>query len=99
MDVVEPSNDVPIRRYVPRVVQRVELDAEGTREKPGSVAQARVLTGMFAGRVPPPESATLADAEAAIARLAPIIVRRPSRRSEIFPSIRRAERTRRKSGR
>jgi len=66
MDVLEPSEEVPIRRYVPREIAHVDLEAEDGREKPGFVQQARVLAAMLAGAPAPAPAATLADAEAAL---------------------------------
>lgn len=66
MDVLEPSDDFPVRRYAPRLASRVVLDEVDAREKPGFVQQARAFAAMLDGQAPPPEAATLADAEAAI---------------------------------
>jgi hypothetical protein len=67
MEVVEPSDACPIRRYVPRPVERVGLEPRDLAEKPGFVAQAEVLRGLLEGRPLPPEAATLHDASAALA--------------------------------
>lgn len=66
MDVLEPSDETPVRRYVPRASQHVDLDPVDIREKPGFVAQAAVFAGMLDGTPPPAGPATLADAEAAL---------------------------------
>ena len=66
MDVVEPSDACPIRRYLPREASRILLDDIDLREKPGFVAQATALSRMIDGDPPPEEAATLSDALAAI---------------------------------
>ena len=66
MDVLEPTDECPIRRYVPKQVERVMLDRIDQVEKPGFVAQAEALKGMIEGRPLPPCAARLADAAAAL---------------------------------
>lgn len=66
MEVFEPSDEIPIRRYVPRAVAHVDLEAEDLVQKPGFLRQASVFRAMIEGASPPPETATLADAEAAL---------------------------------
>jgi predicted dehydrogenase len=67
MEVVEPSPETPIRRYLPRVKERVTLDETDRREKPGFVGQAVGLLALVHGRPAPAEAATLSDAAAAVA--------------------------------
>jgi predicted dehydrogenase len=52
MDVVSPTDDFPIRRYVPKVVERVTLDEIDLREKPGFVGQAEEFAAMMDGHSP-----------------------------------------------
>ena len=66
MEVLPPSDAVPIRRYRPRVVERIGVEEVDHREKPGFVQQALALRRMMEGQPPPPEAATLEDARAAI---------------------------------
>lgn len=66
MEVTEPTEASPIRRYVPRVIERIDLDAIDLIEKPGFVAQAQLLSDSVDGKPTPPEVATLNDACAAI---------------------------------
>ena len=66
MDVLEPSDEVPVRRYVPRVASRVLVDDVDRHEKPGFVQQAKAFAAMLDGHARPREAATLDDAEAAL---------------------------------
>lgn len=65
MDVSEPTDDFPVRRYLPRATEQIFLSEIDRREKPGFVAQAQVLRSMVYGQRPDPRAATLADALAA----------------------------------
>lgn len=67
MDVLEPSDEVPIRRYVPRVKERIDLDDVDRVQKPGFVQQALAFRALFDGTPQPTVAAGLEDAEAAIA--------------------------------
>jgi predicted dehydrogenase len=67
MDVVAPTDEWPIRRYVPRELSRIHLDEIDRTEKPGFVAQARALRMMAEGRPIPSPAATLEDARAVVA--------------------------------
>lgn len=66
MEVLPPSDEYPIRRYVPRQTQRIFLDEIDLREKPGFVAQAYALKEMINGSSVPRDAATLDDAFDAI---------------------------------
>lgn len=66
MDVAEPSNEVPVRRYLPRLKERVMLDEIDGRQKPGFVRQAEAFRALIEGQEPSPIAATLDDATAAI---------------------------------
>lgn len=61
MDVLPPSEEFPIRRYVPRVSKRVTLDEIDVKEKPGFVRQAEEFAAMMEGH-PPVIGATLEEA-------------------------------------
>jgi len=61
MDVIPPSEEFPIRRYVPRVAERIMLDDIDMREKPGFVAQANEFAVLMDGEEPQ-IGATLAEA-------------------------------------
>ena len=76
MDVIDPTPEFPIRRYLPKLVRRTEIDAVDQREKPGFVAQALALRAMMEGNSPPPEAASLGDALAAV-RLCEALVGSP----------------------
>ena len=62
MDVFDPTDEFPIRRYVPRVVDRIPVDEIDRREKPGFVRQAEALKDMIDGKEPPAFAASLQDA-------------------------------------
>jgi predicted dehydrogenase len=64
IEIVPPTEDYPIRRYMPKAVERILLDGVDLQQKPGFVAEANVLKGMIAGKEPPSESARLEDAAA-----------------------------------
>lgn len=66
MEVIEPTVQVPIRAYRPKLAGKVELDQVDYRFKPGFVAQARALAAMVRGEDPGP-AARLEDAHAALA--------------------------------
>ena len=65
MEVTEPTEEVPIRSYRPKPVERVGLDGMDYRFKPGFVAQAQALAAMVRGRDPGP-AARLEDAHAVL---------------------------------
>ncbi len=67
MEVIDPSDEWPIRRYVPKQTARVHLEEIDRKEKPGFVAQAQALRGLIEGRAAPENAATLEDARAAVA--------------------------------
>lgn len=74
MEVLEPSNDIPIRRYVPILRNRVGLETSDRLEKPGFVQQALAFKALFeTDTLTPTVAARLEDAEAAI-RLAEELV-------------------------
>lgn len=66
MDIVEPSEEVPIRRYIPRVKDRIGLDEIDSQHKPGFVQQALAFRDMIEGKHGTPIAATLEDAWATI---------------------------------
>lgn len=68
MEVHPPSDEYPIRRYLPKLQGRINLDGEDLRHKPGFFGEARVLRAMVEGQAPPPFVARLEDA-AAVTRL------------------------------
>jgi predicted dehydrogenase len=67
MDMIDPSDEWPIRRYLPRQTGRIHLDEIDRKEKPGFVAQARAFRDLVEGRAAPENAATLADARSAVA--------------------------------
>ena len=65
MQVVDPTDDVPIRTYRPQVAAQVPLTGDDVTFKPGFVGQMRAFAAMCAGGDPGP-GATLADAASAL---------------------------------
>lgn len=66
MQVIEPTADVPIRRYVPSTQTTTVASAAFPSEKPGFVEQMLSFRSLVLGDHRPPELATLADAAAAL---------------------------------
>jgi predicted dehydrogenase len=67
MEVVAPTAEYPIRRYLPKATERVPLAGDDLAQKPGFVAQGRALADMIAGAAMPPAAARLEDARAVTA--------------------------------
>jgi predicted dehydrogenase len=65
MEVAEPTPETPIRRYLPHVLERMEIPQDDVRYKPGFVAQARALRILVEGGDPWP-AASLEDAYQAL---------------------------------
>lgn len=72
MQVIDPTPEMPIRQYVPKLHERIAIPAEDLQFKPGFVEQSRSLRSLLEGRGPGP-AATLEDAYQAI-RLAEELV-------------------------
>ncbi len=66
MDVSEPTDAFPVRRYLPRATEQIFLAEVDRREKPGFVAQARALVRLIRGEPLGFQAATLEDALAAV---------------------------------
>ena len=49
MQVVEPTNEIPIRRYLPKEVEQFPPDQRSLDFKPGFVAQCEALAGLVRG--------------------------------------------------
>lgn len=62
MDIIPPSTECPIRRYLPKTVHVVHLDEVDQREKPGFVKQAEIFRSMMEGQQRNLSYATLKDA-------------------------------------
>jgi predicted dehydrogenase len=62
MAVEPPSPEYPIRRYLPKVVDRLVLEGVDLKEKPGFVGEAQALISMIEGCPPPAFTARLEDA-------------------------------------
>ena len=65
MEVLEPSQEIPIRRYVPQAVRKIIPPDHEVKFKPGFVDQARALRGALDGKTSP-IAASLADARVAL---------------------------------
>jgi predicted dehydrogenase len=72
MQVVDPTDDVPIRTYRPQVAAQVPLTGDDVEFKPGFVGQMQAFASLCGGGDPGP-GASLADA-ASVLRLAEGIV-------------------------
>ena len=66
MDVLEPSDGCPVRRYMPREIRKIILDDADLREKPGFVGQSVALGTMIEGNSRPVLAASLRDALAVV---------------------------------
>lgn len=62
MEVQPPSEDYPIRRYLPKPVRRIPLAGVDLEQKPGFTGEAEMLADMIAGKAPPAFAARLEDA-------------------------------------
>ncbi|MBI3637456.1 MAG: Gfo/Idh/MocA family oxidoreductase [Candidatus Rokubacteria bacterium] len=67
LDIIEPSETCPVRRYVPRVAKEIRLEEADRGQKPGFLAQALALRALVEGRDVPACTAGLADAVGALA--------------------------------
>ena len=61
MKVLEPTDEFPVRRYVPKQMSTVTLEDVDQKLKPGFFAQAKTLANLLKGINPGP-AATLEDA-------------------------------------
>lgn len=50
MQVIPPSDEYPVRRYIPKEICRINLESIDYKEKPGFVQQAREFLSMFNGQ-------------------------------------------------
>lgn len=62
MEVLPPSDEYPIRRYVPKKTSQISLDGIDLQEKPGLVGEALALLALVQGERPPDCTARLSDA-------------------------------------
>jgi hypothetical protein len=74
MNVIEPTAEVPIRRYLPICVETVLPDGLSEQHKPGFVRQAMALRRMVDGVAPGAEAARMNDAFEALS-LAEVLLR------------------------
>jgi predicted dehydrogenase len=64
LEVLPATDEVAVRRYMPRLVEQIHLDEIDRKEKPGFVRECHILAGLIAGQPRPANAATLADAQA-----------------------------------
>lgn len=62
IEIQQPSQDYPVRRYTPKLAARIMLDGVDLQQKPGFVGEARALQSMIQGCPPPACTARLEDA-------------------------------------
>jgi predicted dehydrogenase len=65
-EVKEPTEETPVRRYIPREIKEINLDPVDKKFKPGFHQQSDALKQMISEGTALSESATLYDAERAI---------------------------------
>jgi predicted dehydrogenase len=63
LEVLPATDEVPVRRYMPKLVEQIHLDEIDRKEKPGFVRECHILAGLIAGQPRPADAATLADAQ------------------------------------
>lgn len=62
MQIIQPTTEYPIRRYMPQPAERVTLTGDDLTEKPGFIAEARALKALVQGGSAPDFAARLEDA-------------------------------------
>ena len=63
MDIIEPTNESPIRKYVPKIVESIKLENIDSEIKPGFFQQASEFAQMIKTKSKPKNAATLVDAK------------------------------------
>tara|TARA_Y100001936_G_C16014803_1_gene635857 strand:- start:189 stop:1136 length:948 start_codon:yes stop_codon:yes gene_type:complete len=63
IDIIEPTDESPIRKYVPKKIQTIKLDDVDTKFKPGFFQQMTEFSEMIAKNSPPKFGSTLSDAQ------------------------------------
>ena len=63
MDIMEPTNESPIRKYVPKIVESIKLENIDSEIKPGFFQQASEFAQMIKTKSKPKNAATLVDAK------------------------------------
>jgi hypothetical protein len=85
MEVLAPTPEYPIRRYVPKRVRSIALTGVDLVEKPGFVAEAQALKALVGGSPLPEGAATLEDA-AAVTELCEQLTGMRYRPGDSFPN-------------
>ncbi len=70
--MVEPSAEFPIRRYLPKMKEKVMLEEIDLREKPGFTQQAKAFVDFIEGKASP-VAATLEEARFVVSTCEAII--------------------------
>ncbi|MCR4336259.1 MAG: Gfo/Idh/MocA family oxidoreductase [Candidatus Omnitrophica bacterium] len=65
MEVVDPTPEIPVRTYRPKMVEKIDLEEHDKRFKPGFFLQAQAFAAMVRGENPK-DAARLEDAYAAL---------------------------------
>jgi len=63
MDIVEPTDESPIRKYIPRMVESIKLENIDSKIKPGFFQQAKEFAQMIKADSKPEKASTLIDAQ------------------------------------
>jgi hypothetical protein len=62
MDVIEPTSSSPIRKYVPKLIDRVNLEPLDEQFKPGFYQQSNAFSELIRNKKKMPSAASLNDA-------------------------------------
>ena len=63
MDIVEPTDESPIRKYIPRMIESIKLENIDSKIKPGFFQQASEFAQMIKTNSKPKNASTLVDAK------------------------------------
>jgi len=66
MDIMEPTEESPIRKYIPKIVETIELETIDGKIKPGFYQQAREFAQMIKTGSKSENAASLIDAKKTI---------------------------------
>ena len=62
MNIIEPTNTNPIRKYVPKLVDKITLESIDKHIKPGFYQQSKAFSKLIKNKTITNASATLIDA-------------------------------------
>ena len=66
MDIIEPTNESPIRKYIPKLTKSIKLEGIDGKIKPGFIQQAKAFLEMIETNSKPKKASTLLDAQKAV---------------------------------